>query len=315
METPKLTPSNPVGQAAQKFPFPPSPLDQPERVLTVKLPANCGYPSSAWPQLNEEDEQDWLIQNLPSLLVDGQKAKHHILEREKLSQKIALASFVPDTAELLMAEVKKRAEVMAREKFWPKPFTLTEWNEHIYQTLCLYFTGDARFETEGAELMGLEPGAFSLKKGILLCGPKGVGKSDMLELFARNPYAPFVTVSCVSLASDYAKKDEGGPTLIDRYAGMIPSPSGSKYYGHTHLGLHLDDFGAEGEATYMGNRVNLLDILLQTRYRVARGPYTHLTSNASEDAIKQAYDGRVYDRMIQMFNLIEFDPAAPSLRE
>ncbi|WP_080057157.1 P-loop NTPase family protein [Spirosoma aerolatum] len=264
--------------------------------------------------MSEEEEQDWLVQNLAHLLVSGQKAKHYILEGQKAAEKRKADAFVPNSPDLLMAEIQKRGAQMAREKFWRNPFTLTRWNRHIYQTLCLYFTGDARFETEGCELMGVEAGSFSLNKGILLCGPRGVGKSDMLDLFARNPYAPFLTVSCIALATDYSKKDEGGSVLIDRYAGLIPSPAASKYYGHSHLGLHLDDFGAEGEATYMGAKVNLLDIILQTRYRVARGPFTHLTTNASDEEIQRSYDGRVYDRMIQMFNLIEFSPDAPSLR-
>ncbi|RYC70832.1 P-loop NTPase family protein [Spirosoma sordidisoli] len=263
--------------------------------------------------MTEEEEQDWLAQNLPSLLVAGQKAKHHILEGQKLAQKIAAASFIPDTPELLMAEVVKRGEAMAKQKFWRKPFSLTKWNEHIYQTLAYYFTGDARFETEGCELMGVEPGVFDLRKGILLSGPKGCGKTDMLELFSRNPYAPYIVISCLELEMAYSKK-EVGSNIIDQYAGLIPTQNVHHYYGKTHLGVQFDDFGAEGEAVHMGKRVNLMDVLLQTRYRIVRGPYTHLTTNASEQGIQEAYDGRVYDRMIQMFNFIEFSPNAPSLR-
>lgn len=220
-------------------------------------------------------------------------------------------NFIPDTPELLFSEIQKRGHRLAAERHWRKPFVLDQANEAIYKVLAMYFTGDERFETEGPSRLGYEEGTFSLHKGLILAGPKGVGKSDMMDLFARNPRAPYAVVSCLDIETEY---DKDGASILDQYASTLPNTYTGHYYGHDKLGICFDDFGAEQDGKHYGKAVNIMDKLLQTRYRLCRGPYTHLTTNASEEQIQTAYDGRVWDRMVQMFNFIEFSQDTPSRR-
>ena len=285
-----------------------------QTVLTVQLDsATGGYPDAAWPALTAEEEQKAIQDLLPQLLIKAQREKHYAQQRAAHEQKVAALNRVPATAKELFMDVQARGGKMAQEKGWRSGFVLDDWNFRIYKALAMYFTGDERFETEGAALLNCEPGSLSLGKGLIVSGPKGVGKSDMMELFARNPYAPYLVANCVELENDYGKK-EAGPHLVDYYSSLIPNSDKSFYYGHNYLGVQFDDFGAEGEAVHMGKRIDLMETIIQLRYRKCIGPWTHLTTNASMKEIEESYDGRVYDRMIQMFNFIEFSPKAPSRR-
>ncbi|PRY40827.1 hypothetical protein CLV58_10610 [Spirosoma oryzae] len=273
-----------------------------------------GYPSPGWPELTDDEIREAIEAALPHVLKTAQKEKHYRLEREKQALKEAQLSHVPESPEEFFVEVQIRGRSLAKRDGWRKPFELDTWRWPYYKLLSLYFMGDERFETEGPALLGYEDGSFSLSKGLLLAGGVGVGKSDMMRLFARNPWSPFQFVSCIDLAVEYSDKEKGGSKVIDQHVGPRHTEKRSFYYGHDYIGTCFDDFGAEGETSYMGNRVNLMELILQGRYRNCRGPWTHITTNASEADIKTNYDHRVYDRMIQMFNFIEYPADTPSLR-
>lgn len=272
---------------------------------------NNGYPSAAWPALTEAEEREALQLSVPSILLQAQKEKHYRLEREKSEQKMRELAFVPNTAELLFSEVQKRAWKLAAERQWRKPFTLDEYNTAIYKLLAMYFTGDARFETEGPALIGVAEGSLSLSKGLILAGGVGIGKTVMMQLYGRNPYQSYTVVSCLDLETQY---DQEGPKMLDYYS----APQGNSYlghfYGHDKLGACFDDYGAEQSGKFYAKTVNVLEKILHARYRTCPGPLTHLTTNATISELEASTDGRVFDRMVEMFNLIEFSAQAPSRR-
>lgn len=298
----QLPPSSPSNQ----------PLPAPREIaLTVQLSEGNGYPSVAWPELTAEEEQDALQVGVPALLIQAQKEKHYRLEREKADRKMRELAFVPNTPELLFSEVQKRAWKLAAERQWRKAFTLDEYNTAIYKLLAMYFTGDPRFETDGPKLIGVAEGSLSLSKGLILAGGVGIGKTVMMQLYARNPYQPYSVVSCLDLETDY---DKEGPKILDAYS--VPQGNGylGHFYGHEKLGTCFDDYGAEQSGKFYAKSVNVLEKILHARYRTCPGPLTHLTTNARIAELEASTDGRVFDRMVEMFNLIEFSELAPSRR-
>lgn len=282
-----------------------------EKVLTLRLPANSGYPAERYPELTPEEEQAALSAGAAHLLIEAQKAKYHLINRQQHEEKMRQLAYVPSTPEELLQEVMRRGQQEEQKRGWRLPFALDQYNESIYRLLSMYFTGDAAFETEGPGLIGMEPGSLSLRKGLLLAGGVGVGKTVMMQLFARNPYQPYVVVNCLNLEADY---DRVGAEVFDTYGLAMPINGPTQFYGHRVFGVCFDDYGAEQEGKHYGKVVDIMEKILQLRYASCIGPMTHLTTNASLESLQETIKPRVLDRMIEMFNLIEFDKKAPSRR-
>src|SRR3989304_4603389 len=66
--------------------------------------------------------------------------------------------------------------------FLSKVITIDSFNESIVWLMCLYFSGDERFEMEG----------YDLRKGLCLFGGVGVGKTTLMENFFQNQRQSFV---------------------------------------------------------------------------------------------------------------------------
>ena len=177
-------------------------------------------------------------------------------------------------------------------------FELDANNHSVYKALCRYFTGHESFETkdEGKEL------GWSLKKGILLCGPVGTGKTTLMGLFRANKRRSFKVFSCSELADRFA---EEGHEVIQVWSGTIKVPTSSDTFYQNEIGVCFDDLGEEGVKKNFGNQVNVMADILKKRYDYAIDHhYTHITTNLTGDEIEQFYGTRVRSRMREMFNLI-----------
>jgi hypothetical protein len=270
------------------------------------------YPASHYPQLTEQEEIDAIVASIPVILVEAQREKHIRLEKEAYAAKLKAEMHVPASAEELLKVVVKRGQELAELEMWGSPFVLDKHREPVYKLLSWYFTGDRRFETEGPKLLKQPDTVLSLKKGILLAGKRGVGKSVALELFARNPFQPYVFFVCEEIENEF---DQVGSKIIEHHWFNFPTTKPEIYYGHRLLGACYDDIGAEENGRHFGKESNFMQKILTGRYRNCRGPYTHLTTNASLKELKVEYGDRAFDRFHQLFNLIEFLPTATNLRQ
>ncbi|WP_143092729.1 hypothetical protein [Arsenicibacter rosenii] len=182
-----------------------------------------------------------------------------------------------------------------------KEFTLNQFSLYEYQQLASYFMQDRA--TFGCKL--------DFRKGLLVFGAYGVGKSWMMRLFANNPRQSYRVVSARFIAEDFRLNG-----TIYQYQHVFLNDSSGKFFGQREIGLCIDEAGAESERASYGNRSNVIAELIQDRYenRQLRGTMTHIVTNHTRDELKNAYGPRVYDRLRQMFNVIEFDPDAPSRR-
>lgn len=210
-------------------------------------------------------------------------------------------------------------------KTYPKP-DANQWLQHLQdkgividsenhvpvKMLCCYFAGDPRFETKYGG---------NLKKGILLRGPVGCGKTTLMRMFASNARQSFFLRACVTIHEAFAsdRKDAGGPTALLPYFEMHRTGNVERYFGQSNLGVCFDDILVEltdGPAVHFGNRCNTFEKVFLQRY-TNQLPFnaTHGTTNASNDQLMEAYGVRAYDRMREVWNIIDFPSAAQSRRK
>jgi hypothetical protein len=190
-------------------------------------------------------------------------------------------------------------------------FEYDEWNVDVFQTLCLYFTEDPRFEE-------LDP-TYSLNKNLLIFGPVGCGKTSVLRLFSANPLQSFQIVTCSHIQDQYISKGIDG---IRQYQYYKPINTNSMYFGQSLLGWAFDDLGHElkniehKEANYMGNYRFVMEKMILHWYDTNswKGNKLHITTNLTGEQIEKIYGERAFTRMSEMFNLVKFDPNAPNRR-
>ena len=150
--------------------------------------------------------------------------------------------------ELFWKEGKK---YFANEK---RLFNVDENNKLFLDVICRYFANDLSFEkvTNG-----------ELRKGLLIYGNCGTGKSSMFDIVQRVSlkynlrHLYFTNISVHDVVNQFNKEStqnklEGGESIIDKYSrGPV----------------HFDDLGTEKMVQAWGIKENLFDRLLQTSFR------------------------------------------------
>lgn len=182
-----------------------------------------------------------------------------------------------------------------------KNYVIDEGNKEIFEMLCMYFSGDPAFELEG----------MSLKKGIMLFGPIGCGKTSLMKMFAINTFKPFAVVPCRVIADKYSSE---GATALNAYSELAAAYP-QQNFGHSELGRCFDDLGTEDSKKNYGNEVNVMqDIIYKIYDNELIGDF-HITTNLSGDEIETAYGTRIRSRLREMFNVITFDKSSPDRRK
>ena len=170
------------------------------------------------------------------------------------------------------------------------------------QTILYYFVKDERF-FKCDNLTDISTPSFD--KGLLVVGTYGNGKTAMMKtlkhLFNNTPltFKMYTTNKIVSTFESYQDSAERNDYLSRVRSGTT----------------YLDDVKTEKIASNYGKH-NLLKEILEERYN--NKSKTFITCNYKEDdsaqdintAIKEfgeKYGARVYDRMFEMFNIIEFN--------
>jgi hypothetical protein len=192
----------------------------------------------------------------------------------------------------MLAYVIARANRMFIEKELESAVIIDGNCLHVYQQLASYFSGDyATF-----------PSKLNPRKGILLFGGYGVGKSLVLRLFGNNPVQSYRLVSARSITESYRLNGD-----VCEYKHRLVNQCSTKFFGQTEIALCIDDLGAErtDSKTY-GSGFSIGD-LIQDRYDnpQLRG-WTHAATNGTKEELRDAYGPRVLDRLKEMFNILEF---------
>lgn len=224
-------------------------------------------------------------------LRSAREQKHYLLK--KISYLEALNAPV---------ERKKYTADQIRE-FLQQVITIDDENDDVVWLLCLYFSQDERFNSEG----------YNLDKGICLFGGVGVGKTTLMEKFFQNQRQSFIIKMCRAIEDEFS---QNGDIVLKEYGIHRQASVNGDPYGHQVLGYCFDDLGTEPPSKYYGKNVDVMAEVLLNRYD-NKLPFnqTHITTNLSTDEIITRYGSRVADRMQQMFNMIVFPTDANSRRK
>jgi len=185
-------------------------------------------------------------------------------------------------------------------------FTVDTTNRPVLETVLAYFIGDKAI---------CQKVNINLKKGLLLLGPIGCGKTTIMKHFSPRRFQLVAT-------RDIVRKflNDGSPVL-EKY--------GAQSFQKKHLGYGpvvqydqpitycFDDLGIEPDTKIYGNSCNVMAEILLDRYDqfIRHGMLTHLTTNLNADALEQRYGDRVRSRLREMYNLVCFPAEAPDRRK
>ena len=168
--------------------------------------------------------------------------------------------------------------------------------------LVYYFLGDLD-KFKACENVKSEYSVPSLKKGLLIIGGFGNGKTSVMESFEvvlRHSNIPFKGFSANEIVTSYES---------------LKSPQEKKDFMRmvNHGTRFFDDVKTERVASNYG-KVELFKDIIETR--CSNGSRTYITCNYKSDSpgnllaglqeFGERYGGRVHDRLFEMFNIVEF---------
>jgi hypothetical protein len=192
------------------------------------------------------------------------------------------------TPEIALRTIKLRAAKKGID------FVIDESNEGPIKLLCQYFSLSPQFEEDGR----------SLKKGLMLCGNLGTGKTLLMHLCRKNDFTEYIVVNCRKVASEFS---------TDGDMGIQPYKIHPKRFGNEYC---FDDFGHEPIKYHYGSKIDVMEDVLLARYDFGSPfTHTHITTNKTANEIKERYGDRIADRFREMFNIIEFPLTAKSRRK
>jgi DNA replication protein DnaC len=157
-----------------------------------------------------------------------------------------------------------------------KKLIQNEWNKQLIKTICFFLSEDLRFESELN---------YSLKKGLLIRGVSGIGKTYLVTCVKDNLVKPISVYSMIDVADEV--REYGGCQV----KGKV---------------IYLDDVGSEETVNHYGSKINWFKEFLESYYLNSKD-YSRLiiSTNLNFDQIQEKYGFRVRSRMKEMFNIID----------
>lgn len=173
------------------------------------------------------------------------------------------------------------------QELFGEHFRIYHEDYEILYKLLVYFYRDEHH----AEQLGLD-----LKKGLLLTGPVGCGKTSLMTVIRCLAYPGFHYQLLSAREISMQFMDQGYP-IVKHYSSVgqrVPQV------------FCFDDLGSETNMKYYGNETNVMAEILLSRYDlfIQRRIPTHITTNLSASELEQAYGNRIRSRFREMFNLI-----------
>lgn len=165
----------------------------------------------------------------------------------------------------------------SKERYEKRELIENEHTLRLIKVICFFLSDDPRFETE----LG-----YSFKKGLLLRGICGLGKTYLLKCLSENPRNPIYIKSMIEIAEEVHAN------------GSFELPIAKKWY--------IDDVGSEtAPVNHYGTKINWFKDFLETYY-LNKIEYSGLiiSTNLNNVALEEKYGFRVRSRVKDMFNVI-----------
>lgn len=166
------------------------------------------------------------------------------------------------------------------ENIYDKKFILHENNRELVTAVCYFLTSDQRFESEMN---------YSLKKGLLIRGVAGLGKTYVVRCASQNLLNP-VRIESMLEITERIQRD-----------GVYELPLGD------YKKIYIDDVGTEEPVVkYFGTNIYFFKNFIE-RYYLSNKPFNNLiiSTNNSFDELEHKYGFRVRSRTKEMFNIID----------
>lgn len=177
-----------------------------------------------------------------------------------------------------------------------KRFVIWPADYKIIFLLLVYFY----YDLENAQRFDLD-----VKKGILLTGPVGCGKTSLMYLmrFLLAKDEQYTVVSTRDIGMEFIAN---GFQVIEKYSSKSFINSQDSIRPKAYC---FDDLGLESNYRHFGNETNVLAEIILSRYPlfIHQRMKTHATTNLPSEQLEKLYGNRVRSRMREMFNLIAFD--------
>lgn len=160
-----------------------------------------------------------------------------------------------------------------------KQLIVSDTNRHLISAICFFLSNDIRFETELC---------YSFKKGLLIRGISGLGKTFLFSCVKDNELSPITILSMIEIAE--IVKSEG---YLD-----LPIIDGITY---------LDDVGTEEHTiNHYGTKINFFKNFIE-KYYLNNVVYNRLivSTNNNFSELEEKYGFRVRSRIKDMFNIID----------
>lgn len=142
------------------------------------------------------------------------------------------------------------------------------------------------------------------KTGLLLYGKKGTGKSTLARAIMN-----VINIGCKGkerMVFCNNKDVNYGDNLLGSISFHYSTPTSYVDYLKSRNKLLIDDLGTyPADIREYGNYLSPMYDLLT--YRYDENLFTLITSNYDLDSIKDKYDERIQDRMIEQYSRIGFD--------
>jgi energy-coupling factor transporter ATP-binding protein EcfA2 len=190
-------------------------------------------------------------------------------------------------------------EKRGQETYGPNFQIIPDDHEIIYK-LVIYFLG----HEDEAKRLGLD-----LRKGIMLTGPVGCGKTSLMSLMRLVPAKErnFMMKAARDISFEFIQE---GYDVINRYSKLSFTGTGPRIYC-------FDDLGAEQNLKYYGNSCNVMGEIMLSRYDLfsSQGMVSHVTTNLGASEIEKLYGQRVRSRMREMLNIFSYPPTSCDKRK
>lgn len=161
-----------------------------------------------------------------------------------------------------------------------KTLIVNEQTLKLITTICYFLSEDPRFEAD----LG-----YSLKKGLLIRGIAGLGKTFLLKCAADNGLNPVQIISMIEITNELRSTGE-----------FVVEMDGRKV-------LYLDDVGTEEPVVvFYGTRISFFKNYIEVYY-LRNKAYRDLiiSTNNSFDELEEKYGFRVRSRIKDIFNIID----------
>jgi DNA replication protein DnaC len=184
------------------------------------------------------------------------------------------------------------------ERFYKK-FEIDEDNKMLVELLSWYFTNDERFTETGR----------SLKKGILIMGNVGTGKTELMAFFQKNKKCCYTIRHCKKIAEEYLLYSKDSDFTIEgNYSTPIEKPlHDPSVFFQKYIGYCFDDLGTEENKNNYGNKKNVMADIVTSIYDKKDFSKFHMTTNLDKTELERILGTRVTSRMREMFNVFVYN--------